>query len=237
MADDNDPEAPLMLLSTKPSVYADSGSRLEALATLPRVAVPDLSETTNLIGQSNETRPNLCCQVTLTSIAILITIASLIALVLCVVYIYKPAMSHYHRTNCKVDQCQTRQVVCCSRHEATRTCDVNNYSFVTFTLKLDGQAIVKNETYYCDGPKGNYNWAYPNMCFDPELTTRPCFYDDRNVNGTLHLSNAWQSMPLNAIAGIVAFSILASVFIIYLVVSWIKYYQCRKRDDVGVGNL
>jgi len=180
-------------------------------------------EKTTLIKQNP--KKNHYSQCIVITIAVIIVLSAVTALALSVVYMYQPGMRNYHTAICNITKCSTKQIACCSG-KTQRTCSLNNYTELSIVLSFDGIVYAKNETYDCDGPWMNYNWAYNNMCYDSELVTIPCYYDDRNVSSTLHLSQVWQTPPLNAVIAISCFTILTVSFIIFLITY--NIHICKK---------
>lgn len=147
----------------------------------------------------------------------LITIGhTIIALYLTFIYVYQPSMSHYHETTCMVNSCSASasELVCCSKFIFNQ-CTSKYYANLTFTLILDQRNYTKYEVHICNGPWGQDSWQYTGICNDPPKTIN-CYYDDRDISDSLHLTTAFQSPP--PIINIFLFAIYT-----FLIIMWLFY--------------
>lgn len=157
-------------------------------------------------------------------IGILLILAFAVLLGLSVIYLYLPPISHYRSTECEVNSCADETITCCKPFFTTSYCVSHTYPKITFTLTTNNQTeYTKSETHICDGPIGQNDWVYYQMCQDPNLKKKmPCFYDETDLPNSLHLTKVFQLDPPAGIASI--------VFCVVMLISWISYliFYCAK---------
>lgn len=143
-------------------------------------------------------------------------IATTVGLAICITYAFVPEIKHYQEFQCEIDSCITFPHQCCTKGRfGTVTCHSCPTIAITYTLDL-------NESYYTKSyPDGRYDWFTYDVCSGSTVT---CYYDDRDINGTLSLDHV--PPPPGGTAGVVILSITLTVFLVAIVV-WGFCYLCN----------
>lgn len=150
-------------------------------------------------------------------IGILLILGSAVALGYSVIYLYLPPISNYRNTECHVNSCVDVTITCCKPFFSTDYCVSHTYPNITFTLETEEKTrYIKSETHICNGPIGQNDWVYHQMCQDSNRKKKmPCFYDISDLPNSLHLTNIFQTVPP---LGVVTITIC-----VVMLVSWIAY--------------
>lgn len=159
-------------------------------------------------------------------ISIFMIPAFIVLMVLSIVYLYLPIMNQYVTSTCYVATCTDKSITCCQTFLGSNDCTTNTYPQVSFTLLLNnGSTYTKTEIHNCNGPIGQDDWVYDNMCSDPNLKTLPCYYDDQDILDSLNLSDVYQTLPPLGVAAICSCVIILIGWIVYLFF-YFKKYRC-----------
>lgn len=150
-------------------------------------------------------------------IGIILIIGFAVALGFSVIYLYLPHVNNYRDTECQIISCTDTVITCCKPLISSEYCVGHTYPNVTFALEtVDGNKYTKSETHICNGPIGQNDWVYHEMCRDPNLRKKiPCFYDISDLPNSLHLTRVFQTTPPLGVAAV--------TFCVVMLVSWIAY--------------
>lgn len=163
-------------------------------------------------------------------LGMILIIASIFGLYFSIVNLYEPATRHYYQNTCQVNECINSDVLltCCSGIGITRQCTTKFYTSLHFTF-IFNQTVnyTKTEVYDCNGPIGQNSWEYPGMCDDPLLNNIKCYYDDRDIYDSLHLTNAYQ-YPIEVITAISIICVFVFIIIFWLIYSF-AYCACFRQ--------
>ncbi len=153
-------------------------------------------------------------------IGMILIVASIFGLYFSTVNLYEPSIHNYHQAICQVNQCISSDILltCCNGDGITRQCTTKFYTSLNFTLTINQTiSYTKKEVYDCYGPIGQNSWEYPGMCDDPLLENINCYYDERDIYNSLHLTNAYQY----SVEVIIAISVIC--IFVYMIVFWSIY--------------
>lgn len=152
-------------------------------------------------------------------------LAFTVLLALSIVYLYLPPINHYRSAECHVISCVDVTIECCKPFFSISYCVSHSYTNLTFMLEINNETVyTRSETHICDGPIGQDDWVYHQMCQDSNLKRKmPCFYDETDIPNSLHLSNAFQTLPPLGIASITFCVIMLVSWIFYLIFYCVKY--------------
>lgn len=154
-----------------------------------------------------------------------IMIGSIIGITMSAIYFYQPVVQHHKKAECSIINCRMKYVTCCQNFFSTNYCTTNEYPEITFTLTLGTTAYIKNESHICDGPIDQNYWVYNDMCNDNKLKKMTCYYNDKFVLESLHLSDVFQTKPTLGIGLLILFGLLLSASVVYMVVFMVKYIR------------
>lgn len=156
--------------------------------------------------------------------------ASIIGIYFSVVNLYNPLIQHYRQGECQVNHCVSSDILltCCSGSGITRQCTTKLYTSLNFTFNYnETNSYTKKEVYDCDGPIGHNSWEYYGMCDDPLLHTIKCYYDDRDIYNSLHLTHAYQ-YPMEVITSIIVICIFVFMIVLWSIYSFV-YCSCFRQ--------
>ena len=159
-----------------------------------------------------------------------VIVAGLVGLYFSIVNLYQPAVKYYHQDTCRVNRCADSDVdlTCCTGSGATRQCITRSYTSLNYTFVVNQTSnFTKREVHDCNGPLGQDSWEYPGMCADPLLKTVKCYYDERDVFKSLHLTNAYQ-FSIEVINAIIAISVCVFLMAFWIIYSF-AYCVCFQR--------
>ena len=108
-------------------------------------------------------------------IFIMMLVINGISLGIVVRYGYMPVRAHYQAENCNITYCLVTPRQCCYYNKYNRQ--------VCSNCDTIGVQIQLNDT-IVNYPDGRYSWREYDVCGFPTIR---CYYDDRDLNGTLSL--------------------------------------------------